>query len=227
MSRVRPLSLAASLLFVTAVPFVWARLRWRASLRRPLPTRARMATEQRPSPRRLGSAAESSSAAPVRRAIRRAPALAAADTSAAAPATPAAPPMSGTDCGKCIEKTCAKQAAACGKNTDCQVDARLRSTAAVPTRAPAACLDAASAADGREAEEARHARTRRARRRRRPARLARPSASRRHSSALGPDRAWARLSHASACAVFPARLTCDLVARASCRGAPGRAASAA
>jgi hypothetical protein len=60
-----------------------------------------------------------------------APAAAApADTGAAAPApaetaaAPAAPPpapaISTTDCGKCIEKACTKQAAACGKNTDCQ-----------------------------------------------------------------------------------------------------------
>jgi hypothetical protein len=54
---------------------------------------------------------------------------AASDTSSAAPAAssasaPAAPPPSPTlgdsDCGKCIDKTCAKPAAACGKNTDCQ-----------------------------------------------------------------------------------------------------------
>jgi hypothetical protein len=53
---------------------------------------------------------------------------AASDTSAAPAASsasaPAAPPPSPTlgdsDCGKCIDKTCAKPAAACGKNTDCQ-----------------------------------------------------------------------------------------------------------
>jgi hypothetical protein len=28
--------------------------------------------------------------------------------------------MSDTDCGKCVDKQCTKQAAACGKNTDCQ-----------------------------------------------------------------------------------------------------------
>jgi hypothetical protein len=46
------------------------------------------------------------------------PAKAAAKPAAAPP--PAAPPLGGTDCGKCIDKTCAKQAAACGKNSDCQ-----------------------------------------------------------------------------------------------------------
>lgn len=40
--------------------------------------------------------------------------------SSAAAAAPAAPPLGGSDCGKCIDKTCAKPAAACGKNTDCQ-----------------------------------------------------------------------------------------------------------
>jgi len=53
----------------------------------------------------------------------------ASDTSSAAPAAssasaPAAPPpaaaLGDSDCGKCIDKTCAKPAAACGKNTDCQ-----------------------------------------------------------------------------------------------------------
>jgi len=43
-----------------------------------------------------------------------------AASSAAAAAPPAAPPLGGSDCGKCIDKTCAKPAAACGKNTDCQ-----------------------------------------------------------------------------------------------------------
>jgi hypothetical protein len=43
----------------------------------------------------------------------------AADTATSAP-PPAAPPLGGTDCGRCIDKTCAKPAAACGKNTDCQ-----------------------------------------------------------------------------------------------------------
>ncbi len=43
-----------------------------------------------------------------------------ADTSAAATPPPAAPPFGGSDCGLCIDKTCKAQAAACGKNSDCQ-----------------------------------------------------------------------------------------------------------
>jgi hypothetical protein len=47
-----------------------------------------------------------------------APAASSASAQAAAP--PAVPPLGGSDCGKCIDKTCAKPAAACGKNSDCQ-----------------------------------------------------------------------------------------------------------
>ncbi len=71
-----------------------------------------------------------------------------ADTSAAsataeAPAAAPPPPSLGsTDCGKCLEKTCSKQEAACGKNTDCQ--AVLDSIHGCSTGA-AACIDAATA----------------------------------------------------------------------------------
>jgi hypothetical protein len=60
-------------------------------------------------PASAGSAAanDTSSAAP-------------AASSASAPAAPPAPALGDSDCGKCIDKTCAKPAAACGKNTDCQ-----------------------------------------------------------------------------------------------------------
>lgn len=45
---------------------------------------------------------------------------AATEEKPAASAPPPAPALSTTDCGKCIEKACTKQAAACGKNNDCQ-----------------------------------------------------------------------------------------------------------
>lgn len=45
---------------------------------------------------------------------------AAASTAAAAPAPPPAPAFGDSDCGKCVDKTCAKPLAACGKNSDCQ-----------------------------------------------------------------------------------------------------------
>jgi hypothetical protein len=76
---------------------------------------------------------DSGSAAPADSTSSEAPAAAGSaaasdDTSSAAPAAssaaaaspPAAPPLGGSDCGKCIDKTCAKPAAACGKNNDCQ-----------------------------------------------------------------------------------------------------------
>jgi hypothetical protein len=48
-------------------------------------------------------------------------ASAAPAASSAAPASPPpAPALGDSDCGKCIDKTCARPAAACGKNTDCQ-----------------------------------------------------------------------------------------------------------
>jgi hypothetical protein len=39
----------------------------------------------------------------------------------AAPAPPPGPTLGSTDCGQCIDKTCAKQATACGKNGDCRL----------------------------------------------------------------------------------------------------------
>jgi hypothetical protein len=41
-------------------------------------------------------------------------------TATAEAAPPPAPTFGSTDCGQCVDKTCAKPAAACGKNTDCQ-----------------------------------------------------------------------------------------------------------
>jgi len=39
---------------------------------------------------------------------------------AAAASPPPAPAFGDSDCGKCVDKTCAKPLAACGKNSDCQ-----------------------------------------------------------------------------------------------------------
>jgi len=44
----------------------------------------------------------------------------AAASSAAAASPPPAPAFGDSDCGKCVDKTCAKPLAACGKNSDCQ-----------------------------------------------------------------------------------------------------------
>ncbi len=46
-----------------------------------------------------------------------------AESASAAPAAaspPPAPSFGSTDCAKCVDKTCAKQEKACGKDTDCQ-----------------------------------------------------------------------------------------------------------
>jgi hypothetical protein len=64
------------------------------------------------------AASESSSSSSDAPAAEAAPAASSAEPAAAAP--PPSPSLSSTDCGKCIDKTCAKQEAACGKNSDCQ-----------------------------------------------------------------------------------------------------------
>lgn len=91
--------------------------------------------------------ASSASAAPASSAEETAPAASTADTSPpanTAPATPPpAPPLGPSDCGMCIDKTCAKPATACGKNSDCQ--STLDSFHNCGTdKGAAACLDAAS-----------------------------------------------------------------------------------
>jgi hypothetical protein len=47
-------------------------------------------------------------------------AAASSGESAAAASPPPAPAFGDSDCGKCVDKTCAKPLAACGKNPDCQ-----------------------------------------------------------------------------------------------------------
>lgn len=69
----------------------------------------------------------------------------AASSASAAAAPPSTPPLGGSDCGKCIDKTCAKPAAACGKNSDCQamIDAIHGCNGAA-----ASCIDGATAPTG-------------------------------------------------------------------------------
>jgi hypothetical protein len=74
------------------------------------------ASSEAPAASDAPAAAESASAAP---AADTAPAASAtSDSTASAP--PPSPSLGSTDCGKCIDKTCAKQEAACAKNSDCQ-----------------------------------------------------------------------------------------------------------
>jgi hypothetical protein len=62
------------------------------------------------------SATTASSAAPADSSSTPAPAA----TADAPPPAPPPPTLGSNDCGKCIDKTCAKQAAACGKDASCQ-----------------------------------------------------------------------------------------------------------
>jgi len=75
------------------------------------------------------------------------PAPAASDTPAPAATAdskpPPAPGLGDTDCGKCLDKACGKQEAACGKNTDCQ--AAVDSVHSCGSdKGAASCVDAAS-----------------------------------------------------------------------------------
>jgi hypothetical protein len=109
MSRTRHLSLA-SLFVLAAGPFAWVA----CGGSKPPETPADESTSS--------SGDTSSSSAP---GDSSAPASSAASNDTPAPADtpatpPAPPPISGTDCGQCIDKTCGKQESACGKNPDCQ-----------------------------------------------------------------------------------------------------------
>jgi hypothetical protein len=83
---------------------------------------------------------------------------AASETAAAASPAPestassAPPPPSfgNTDCGKCVDKTCAKQAAACGKDSDCQATL---DTIHGCSQSGAACVDAATAPTAKKAKQ--------------------------------------------------------------------------
>jgi hypothetical protein len=113
-------SSALSALVLLAAPFVWVACGGGKPPETP-------ADESSPSDSSGGSAASSDSSSSETAA---APASSGGDdkssgdsapaASAAAPAAPPTPNLGDTDCGKCIDKTCAKPAAACGKDTDCQ-----------------------------------------------------------------------------------------------------------
>lgn len=93
------------------------------------------------------SAASSEEPAALDKAPAASSASAQADTPApTAEATAAAPPpppvLGNTDCGRCLDTTCSKQAAACGKNSDCQ--STLDSIHGC-TSGAASCIDGATA----------------------------------------------------------------------------------
>ena len=124
-----------SLLLIAAVPFAWI---------------ACGGGETKPpeSPASESSAAGSSEAPAASDTPAASSAAPAAEASSApAPEPPAASPppaptLGSTDCGKCIEKSCAKQEAACAKNSDCQ--SALDSISGCSSGA-ASCIDGATA----------------------------------------------------------------------------------
>jgi hypothetical protein len=112
MSRVHSLSVS-TLVLAVVVPLAWIACGGSKPPETPSDEKSN-ADSGEPPP------ADSSSAAPAASAASDTSASAAPAASAAAAPPPSAPPLGDSDCGKCIDKTCAKAAAACGKNTDCQ-----------------------------------------------------------------------------------------------------------
>jgi hypothetical protein len=106
----------AALLLLVAVPPAWLACGGGESKPPETPASESSASASSEAPAASDSAAPaaSESAAP------------AADTAekpsseSTAAASPPPPSFKSTDCGKCIDKTCSKQEATCGKNTDCQ-----------------------------------------------------------------------------------------------------------
>jgi hypothetical protein len=131
MRRVHPVSVAALVLIAT-VPLSWLACGGES---KPPETPASESPPAASSEEAADKSAPAASAS--------APAAEAAPTAEATAAAAPPPPVLGTtDCGKCIDKTCAKQEAACGKDTDCQ--SALDSIHGCSTGA-AACVDGATA----------------------------------------------------------------------------------
>jgi|CZKU01.1.fsa_nt_gi hypothetical protein len=110
----------ASLFLIAAVPLAWLACGGGESkpAESPASESSGSASSDAPADSETPSPAASASSAS---------SAAAADTSAPSPSsdapaatTPPPPTFGSTDCGKCVDKTCAKQEAACGKNSDCQ-----------------------------------------------------------------------------------------------------------
>ncbi len=126
----------ASLVLIVAVPLAW--LACGGGESKPPESAASesssSASSAAPAASDSAAPADSASAAPAETAS------AAPEPAAAAP--PPTPNLGSTDCGKCLDKTCAKQEAACGKNTDCQ--STLDSIRGCSSGA-ASCIDGATA----------------------------------------------------------------------------------
>jgi hypothetical protein len=136
MSRAPTLPLISLVLIVT-VPLAW--LACGGGETKPPETPADESSASAASseaPAGSDSAAASASAAP------ETPSAPTATAEATAAAPPPAPSFASTDCGKCVEKTCAKPEAACGKNTDCQ---SMLDSIHSCSSGGAACIDSATA----------------------------------------------------------------------------------
>jgi hypothetical protein len=117
MSRVHSLSLSALVLAV-AVPFAWLA----CGGGKPPETPADESSSGADGGDTTASSSDkgASSASPASSSAGDDSSSAAPAASATAAAPPPPPALGDTDCGKCIDKACAKQEAACGKATDCQ-----------------------------------------------------------------------------------------------------------
>jgi len=143
MSRAHPLPITA-LVLIVAVPLGWFACGGGES--KPAESPAEQSAEQSSSAASSAEpAASEAPAAAASSAAAEAPAASsppAETTAAAAPAPPPAPSFANTDCGKCIDKTCSKEAAACGKNNDCQATL---DTIHACSSSGASCLDSGTA----------------------------------------------------------------------------------
>jgi hypothetical protein len=108
----------ASLICIAAVPLAWLACGGGESkpAESPSAESSASASSEAPAASESAAPAESASAAPA--ADSSGSASPSSDSTAAA--APSSPPLGTTDCGRCIDKVCKKQEAACGKNTDCQ-----------------------------------------------------------------------------------------------------------
>lgn len=126
----------ASLVLIVAVPLAWLACGGGESKPPESAASESSASSSSASPAASDSSApaDSASAAPAETAS------AAPEPAAAAP--PPSPNLGSTDCGKCLDKTCTKQEAACAKNSDCQ--STLDSIRGCSSGA-ASCIDGATA----------------------------------------------------------------------------------
>jgi hypothetical protein len=146
MTRVHRLSLPSLLVALVTVPLVWTACGGGKPPETPADESSKEAGDgsapaaSNESPSTEASAASNEKTEP-------APAASEDSKSSAAASPPPAPALGDSDCGKCIEKACTKQAAACGKSTDCQ--ATIDSFHGCSSdKGAAACLDAASLPSG-------------------------------------------------------------------------------